>query len=153
MFRCSAILLDFIFGVSCTNDDAVSVKNEKEILSFQVEEELNSEYLTESISGSITDYTINLMIPDIVDLSSIVASFEYVGKTVYVATEQQNSGISKYDFTKPVSYEVHAEDGSITVYKVQVTILPDVESEVPHLYINTETNDPIRSEERRVGKD
>src|SRR5690625_5000411 len=85
MFRCFTILLVFIFAVSCTNDDAVSVKNEKEILSFQFEEELNSEYLTESISGSITDYTINLMIPDIVDLSSIVASFEYVGKTVYVA--------------------------------------------------------------------
>ncbi|HLS11972.1 MAG TPA: CotH kinase family protein [Flavobacteriaceae bacterium] len=147
MFRCFTILLVFIFAVSCTNDDAVSVKNEKEILSFQFEEELNSEYLTESISGSITDYTINLMIPDIVDLSSIVASFEYVGKTVYVATEQQNSGISKYDFTKPVSYEVHAEDGSITVYKVQVTLLPDVASEVPHLYITTENNDPITSKE------
>lgn len=149
MLRYFSLLLFFSFFISScnTSDDAVNLKVEKEILSFQFEEELNADYLATSISGSITDRTINLMIPDVVDLSSMVASFEYKGKFVYVSTEVQKSGVSKNDFTRPVAYEVHAEDGSIEVYEVQVTLLPDVASEVPHLYIQTDNNAPIDSKE------
>lgn len=148
MFRYLLIFLSFLFVISCiTNDDAIIQKNEKEILSFQFERELNSEYLSESISGSIKDNSIKLMIPDIVDLSSMVPSFEFTGKSVYVETEQQKSGVNKIDFSKPVVYQVHAEDGSIVTYEVQVTLLPDVASEVPHLYIQTDNNQPIDSKE------
>lgn len=142
------IFFSFLLITSCNkNDDLINLSNEKEMLSFRLEKESNSDYLTESISGSISDNTIKLMFRGIVETTSMIPTFEFFGKSVYVGSQEQKSGISENDFSKPVVYEVHAEDGSIKKYEVLIVLLPNVESVVPHLYIQTDNNDPIISKE------
>lgn len=93
------------------------------------------------------------MIQDVVETSALIATFEFVGESVYVADQKQRSGVTKNDFSKPVSYEVIAKDGSTKIYEVQIVLLPKVESEVPHMYIQTDSSAPIDSKEDYIWAD
>lgn len=154
LLRILCLVLPLLIITSCNkNDDTTRLKNEKEILSFQFEQELNSESLTESISGAIDGNTIKLTIPDVIDLTSMIASFEFVGVSVSVDGEKQEADVNVNDFSKPISYVVHAEDGTVNTYEIQVSLLPDVKSKVPHLYINTDGSEPVNSKDEYLWAD
>ena len=59
-------------------------------------------------------------VADGVGLSSLVAVFSTTGASVRAAGRVQESGITPNDFSRPVEYEVVAEDGSSSVYTVNV---------------------------------
>ena len=148
LYKYTLLLFSFILIFSCNrNDDLINISGEKEILSFRFEANSNSEYLSESVSGIVRNNIIKIMIPDIIETNSMIATFEFVGESVYVGDIKQKSGITENDFSKPVAYEVHAGDGSLKIYEVQIVLLPDVKSAVPHIYIQTDNNAPIISKE------
>ncbi len=66
------------------------------------------------------DHTIRLSVPEGTDLTNLVASFSFIGKSVYVGDVSQNSGITKNNFSEMVEYVIIAHDGSSIVYRVFV---------------------------------
>ncbi|HET6450665.1 MAG TPA: hypothetical protein VFI08_05105 [Spirochaetia bacterium] len=64
---------------------------------------------------------IRVRVSDGTDLSSLVAEFTTTGAAVRVCSVAQESGVTANDFTRPVDYEVDAEDGSTVSYSVRVT--------------------------------
>lgn len=153
-FRFSILILFSVFFISCNQYDngPIHLDDEKELISFQFEQEFNSS-LSETVVGVIHGSTIRLTIPDVIDTKSLIATFEYEGEAIYVNDELQESGITQNDFSKPIIYEVHAENGSVKTYDIKVILLPDVQSKVPHIYINTDENAPIDSKEEYVWAD
>jgi len=59
-------------------------------------------------------------VADGIGLLSLVAVFSTTGASVRVAGRVQESGITPNDFSRPVEYEVVAENGSSSVYTVNV---------------------------------
>ena len=78
------------------------------------------------------------------DLSALKANFTFAGEKVFVGDIEQKSGVTVNDFSKPVTYVVHAEDGSTEDYTVKF-----VDTGWPALYIST-NNVPIVSKESYV---
>jgi hypothetical protein len=64
--------------------------------------------------------TVHARVAEGTGLSSLVAVFSSTGVSVRVAGRPQESGVTANDFTRPVEYEVMAEDGSSAVYVVKV---------------------------------
>jgi hypothetical protein len=58
-------------------------------------------------------------------VSNLIASFSYLGKSVYVGEVQQHSGITPNDFSSEVVYKITANDDSYIEYKVIVTVMED----------------------------
>ncbi len=71
--------------------------------------------------GIITGNNIAVTVPYNTNLSSLIAYFDYVGHSVKVNSVSQISNITTNDFTNPVSYSVHAKDGTENNYTVTVT--------------------------------
>lgn len=145
------LIVNVIFIISCNTNDNDTIRNDdKELLSFQIEADINSKYISETIIGSVKDNTIRLVVPEVIDKTKLIATFEFVGKSVYVNDVEQKSRSSSNDLSKPVFYEVYAEDESVEVYDIQVVTLPSVQSNVPHLYIETDNRQPIDSKENYI---
>lgn len=153
LFRYTVILLTFITLISCnkTDNNSIVLDADKELFSFQFDQNTNEGFLSETISGVVEENTIRVIIPEIIDTKNLVATFEFVGQSVYVGDELQESEVTANDFSKPIVYEVHAEDGSVAAYNIKLTFLPDVKSEVPHLYIQTDDNIPVTSKDDYIG--
>jgi hypothetical protein len=71
------------------------------------------------------NHTIRLSVPDEQELSNLVASFSYIGKSVYVGEVQQHSGITANDFKGEVVFRITANDNSFIDYTVIVTVTED----------------------------
>lgn len=56
------------------------------------------------------------------NLKSLVAIFEYNGKSVTVNGVEQESGITPNDYSQPLVFTVEAEDGSKEQYTVKVLL-------------------------------
>lgn len=80
------------------------------------------------------------------DISRLVASFDFVGATVRIGDQVQNSGTSVNDFSETVTYTVVGEDGSTTSYDVDVVWFTGL----PVLYITTENGVPVSSKDDYV---
>lgn len=101
----------------------------------KVEKALESEkYITEfafkgfkpPVNGKIDEktHTITVIVSVGTDVSTLAASFSYIGKAVYVAGVEQTSGITANDFRDAVIYTVKAPDGSSIDYSVEVKYEP-----------------------------
>lgn len=111
-----SLVLVFSVITSCVKDD---IKNhQKELLSFILERANNSDYLQEDIVGEIDGSTIRLFLPQNIDLSSLVASFDFVGENIYLNGVEQLSGISGNDYSQEHYYEIEAENGSVVAYRL-----------------------------------
>ena len=66
---------------------------------------------------------IRVSVPSDTFVSNLIASFSYLGKSVYVGEVQQYSGITPNDFSRKVVYRITADDGSYIEYKVIVTVM------------------------------
>ncbi|MBN1496885.1 MAG: hypothetical protein JXA07_08970 [Spirochaetes bacterium] len=71
--------------------------------------------------GTISDTDIGVTMPYGTDRTNLAATFAITGVSVSVDGENQNSGITTNDFTGPVEYTVHAQNGDTKVYTVTVT--------------------------------
>jgi len=68
---------------------------------------------------------IRVSVPSNTIVSNLIASFSYLGKSVYVGEVQQHSGITPNDFSSEVVYKITANDDSYIEYKVIVTVMED----------------------------
>ncbi|HYF82519.1 MAG TPA: hypothetical protein VEB00_05780 [Clostridia bacterium] len=80
------------------------------------------EGLNPTVKGIIDEAssTIKLSAPEGTDLTNLVASFTYIGKSVQVRETAQYSGITANNFNEIVKYVITAHDGSTTGYTVLV---------------------------------
>lgn len=76
--------------------------------------------MEDDIVGEIRFQQIFLKIPEDIDASRLVASFEHNGKSVHVNSKQQVSGETENDFTQEIKYEIIAENEQGRVYEVLV---------------------------------
>lgn len=119
--------LFFILGSAisaCKKTDSDSVviakSNAKIIASFDLLK-ANNPLLSADINGVIQGNTITLDVPANITERNLIASFTVSAQAkLLIANAEQLSGVTKNDFTNPVTYTVKAEDGSSGNYSVQI---------------------------------
>lgn len=87
---------------------------EKALLSFSFAEP-PAEGAIDEAAGCVT-----VEVPAAADLAGLVAVFEFTGESVTVNGVAQESGVTPNDFRSPVTYDVHAGDGTAQPYVVTV---------------------------------
>ncbi|HQI62785.1 MAG TPA: CotH kinase family protein [Myxococcota bacterium] len=117
------------------------------LASFVINKSLNEDAIFQTITGTITPAKIKLIISDGVDATNLIADFEFDGAKVTVDGTTQQSGTTANDFTKPLEYVVHGDDGTTKSYKVEPLFLDELRNAVPHFYITTDKGLPIDSKE------
>ncbi|MHB1391678.1 MAG: SwmB domain-containing protein [Clostridia bacterium] len=107
----------------------IRIKNPNELYSSEgrtvlliTSEMEKSESYTLVIKGIIDEvsHTIKLSVPEGTDLTNMVASFSYIGKSVQIGETSQYSGATANNFSETVKYVIAAHDGSPISYTVSV---------------------------------
>lgn len=109
-------ILAFIFLLSsCESDDDLAINSNTDLVSFSIK----GMDETFTISGNTVE-TEPIEISDD-NLKNLVAIFNVAeGAKVYVGNTIQASGYSKNDFVNPITYTVHASDGSKSNFIVNI---------------------------------
>ncbi len=81
-------------------------------------------------TGSIVGTNIGVTVPFGTDVTTLVATYSTTGASVTVNTTIQVSGASINDFTSPVTYVVHAADGTTKSYTVTVTVASNTAKDI-----------------------
>lgn len=81
-------------------------------------------YSINNISGVFSDTDITVSLPLSTDVTNLTAYFTTSGIDVTVDDASQTSGSTSNDFTDPVTYIVHAENGTTKTYTVTVLLTP-----------------------------
>lgn len=102
--------------------------------------------LTSDIKLSKIDGKLEGGIPIEADITNLVASFEFVGTEVKIGDKVQQSGITKNDFSKSVTYTVYGEDGTTKDYDVVINWFTGL----PIIKITTENGIEITSKDEYV---
>lgn len=148
------ILCIALFSFSCGDkNEPVSPDGEIELVSFSFSKDLNQDaHLKQSITAFVDANEIIVSIPEGVDKKHLIASFEFKGEGIFVNSTEQHSGITPNDFTQPITYVIHAKDGSKKEYPVKVLTFPNGNTGygIPHVYIYTNRKAPIRSKDNYV---
>jgi len=71
-------------------------------------------------AGIIGEDWIEATVPPGTDLSSLVANFDFAGKSMSAGGKEQESGKTPNDFRSPLTYRITAMDGSAADYSVSV---------------------------------
>ncbi|WP_316819056.1 CotH kinase family protein [Pedobacter nyackensis] len=130
-------------GSSCRKQTPVQLNSDKEITGFKLELTHNTGSIEKDIEGKITGNAIVLVLTKETDLTKLKATFVTSGKSVTVANVKQESMVTVNDFSKPLNYQVTAEDGSQRTY----TVTCEWKISVPHVYIQTANNTPVTSKD------
>ena len=118
----------------------------KELFTFSFLAENNPGYLEEDFSYIVLGDHVNAMLPPGRPIDSLVASFTSNAAVVMVDSVIQISNSTANDFTQPITYQLVAEDNSVTAYRIDV----HTSTGLPILYINTENNAPITSKDNYI---
>ena len=134
---------------NCTKElGPAAPSDKKDILIFKIEAAINKAVLKEDITGSISQDTINLVLPKYLDISKLIATFSTNGQSVFIDHVEQKSGVTSNDFSKNIQYTIKAENGSEKQYAISIKEkIPDWKAGVPHIYIQTENSAPIVSKD------
>lgn len=81
-----------------------------------------TKYSLEGNVGIITGESIAVSVPVGTDVSTLIATYTTTGASVTVGGTTQVSGVTPNNFTNPVTYVVHAADGTTNSYSVTVTL-------------------------------
>lgn len=96
-------------------------------------EDINLEITnTGTVTGKVPAYTKNL-----------IASFDSEAQNVTVNDVEQESGVTSNDFSSGVTYTLTTQYG----YKKEIKVSITWESTLPHIYINTENQQPVVSKD------
>ena len=143
----------FLF-TSCDNTPDVlpepepELKTTNQLLSFSFEKSKNEAYIDEDVVATIADGRIDLSLSEKVNVTDLIATFTHNGESISIGSTPQVSGVTANDFSKQVVYTVRAEDKSIKKYNVNIGKLAEEVAQIPHLYIDTENQQPI--DEKKV---
>lgn len=124
----------------------ITLSDKKQLNGFKFESALNSALQGKDIEGKIENSSIYLNIPEGFIINNLIASFTYEGANVLIGTKSQVSGVTSTNFDQSVAYIIVAEDGSKQEYPVVIERF----ALIPHIYINTEGNEPIKSKDDYV---
>lgn len=108
-----------IYGTRIKLEGMPTASSSKEITGFSFEG------LEPAVEGAVDseNKTISMVVPYGTNVGSLKASFTCSeGAVVKVGSELQTSGQTENDFSREVIYSVYAEDGTVSYYKVRVTV-------------------------------
>ncbi len=123
----------------------IPAPDEPYLKSFVIAKTLNEQAIFQTITGTIGNEKITLVFSNGVDATNLIAEFEFNGIKVTVGTTTQESGVTANDFTKPLEYVVHGENGVQKTYELEAIFLDELRNAVPHIYITTDEGLPIDS--------
>ena len=116
------ILVTIFLLFSACKDEEPSISSTKELLNFSILKSDNQGKVANDVEASIQGSVITLPLDKYDDLKSLIAVFEYNGKSITIKGVQQESGVTSNDNSQPLVFTVEAEDGSKQQYTVEIAL-------------------------------
>ncbi len=105
------LLAILFFSIGCKKKDVIPPA--PAFTSFSIQPSANPG-ITTAIAGVITNKEIALRIPNVLNITQVIPSFEtnQTGTIVYVGNDVQQSGTTVKDLSQPVTYRIVTQNGS-----------------------------------------
>ena len=116
------ILVTILLLFSACKDEEPSISSTKELLNFSILKSDNQGKVVNDVEASIQGSVITLPLDKYDDLKSLIAVFEYNGKSITINGVKQESGVTSNDYSQPLVFTVEAEDGSKEQYTVEIAL-------------------------------
>lgn len=116
------ILVTILLLFSACKDEEPSISSTKELLNFSILKSDNQGKVANDVEASIQGSVITLPLDKYDDLKSLIAVFEYNGKSITINGVKQESGVTSNDYSQPLVFTVEAEDGSKQQYTVEIAL-------------------------------
>lgn len=116
------ILVTIFLLFSACKDEEPSISSTKELLNFSILKSDNQGKVANDVEASIQGSVITLPLDKYDDLKSLIAVFEYNGKSITINGVEQESGVTSNDYSRPLVFTVEAEDGSKQQYTVEIAL-------------------------------
>lgn len=116
------ILVTIFLLFSACKDEEPSISSTKELLNFSILKSDNQGKVVNDVEASIQGSVITLPLDKYDDLKSLIAVFEYNGKSITINGVEQESGVTSNDYSQPLVFTVEAEDGSKQQYTVEIAL-------------------------------
>ena len=116
------ILVTILLLFSACKDEEPSISSTKELLNFSILKSDNQGKVANDVEASIQGSVITLPLDKYDDLKSLIAVFEYNGKSITIDGVEQESGVTSNDYSQPLVFTVEAEDGSKQQYIVEIAL-------------------------------
>lgn len=116
------ILVTIFLLFSACKDEEPSISSTKELLNFSILKSDNQGKVANDVEASIQGSVITLPLDKYDDLKSLIAVFEYNGKSITINGVEQESGVPSNDYSQPLVFTVEAEDGSKQQYTVEIAL-------------------------------
>lgn len=116
------ILVTILLLFSACKDEERSISSTKELLNFSILKSDNQGKVANDVEASIQGSVITLPLDKYDDLKSLIAVFEYNGKSITIDGVEQESGVTSNDYSQPLVFTVEAEDGSKQQYTVEIAL-------------------------------
>lgn len=116
------ILVTILLLFSACKDEEPPISSTKELLNFSILKSDNQGKVTNDVEASIQGSVITLPLDKYDDLKSLIAVFEYNGKSITINGVEQESGVTSNDYSQPLVFTVEAEDGSKQQYTVEIAL-------------------------------
>lgn len=116
------IVVTIFLLFSACKDEEPSISSTKELLNFSILKSDNQGKVANDVEASIQGSVITLPLDKYDDLKSLIAVFEYNGKSITINGVEQESGVTSNDYSQPLVFTVEAEDGSKQQYTVEIAL-------------------------------
>lgn len=116
------ILVTIFLLFSACKDEEPSISSTKELLNFSILKSDNQGKVANDVEASIQGSVITLPLDKYDDLKSLIAVFEYNGKSITINGVEQESGVTSNDYSQPLVFTVEAEDGSKQQYTLEIAL-------------------------------
>ena len=116
------ILVTILLLFSACKDEEPPISSTKELLNFSILKSDNRGKVANDVEASIQGSVITLPLDKYDDLKSLIAVFEYNGKSITINGVEQESGVTSNDYSQPLVFTVEAEDGSKQQYTVEIAL-------------------------------
>lgn len=116
------ILVTIFLLFSACKDEEPSISSTKELLNFSILKSDNQGKVANDVEASIQGSVITLPLDKYDDLKSLIAVFEYNGKSITINGVEQESGVTSNDYSQPLVFTVEAEDGNKQQYTVEIAL-------------------------------
>ena len=116
------ILVTILLLFSACKDEEPPISSTKELLNFSILKSDNQGKVANDVEASIQGSVITLPLDKYDDLKSLIAVFEYNGKSITINGVEQESGVTSTYYSQPLVFTVEAEDGSKQQYTVEIAL-------------------------------
>lgn len=116
------ILVTILLLFSACKDEEPPISSTKELLNFSILKSDNQGKVANDVEAPIQGSVITLPLDKYDDLKSLIAVFEYNGKSITINGVEQESGVTSNDYSQPLVFTVEAEDGSKQQYTVEIAL-------------------------------